>query len=153
MARMTEHQQQRGRIIGIGGVFFKSADHERLRDWYAENLGIVHGKDGAGFKWRTVSDPSPANASPGKPESHDDTANEYLTAWSIFPDASTYFDPSRAPFMINYIVDDLDAMLAKLARNGVRIDPKREDYDYGRFASIYDPDGNKIELWEPYRPE
>ena len=68
---------------------------------------------------------------------------------SVFPDNTTYFDPSRAPFMINYIVDDLDAILSKLERNGVTIDPKREDYDYGRFAWIFDPDGNKIELWEP----
>lgn len=67
----------------------------------------------------------------------------------MFPSGSDYFGPGRAPFMINYIVDDMDAILAKLAGNGVRIDPKREDHDYGRFAWIFDPDGNKIELWEP----
>jgi predicted enzyme related to lactoylglutathione lyase len=131
---MTEQRRERGRVIGIGGVFFKSAEHARLREWYAQNLGIEHGADGASFKWRSADD-----------------ATEHFTAWSVFPGASNYFDPSRAPFMVNYIVDDLEAILTKLAVNGVRIDPKREDYDYGRFAWIYDPDENKIELWEPRR--
>ena len=61
----------------------------------------------------------------------------------------TYFDPSKSPFMINYIVDDLDAFLKKCAAEKVKIDPKRQDASYGRFAWIYDPDGNKIELWQP----
>jgi predicted enzyme related to lactoylglutathione lyase len=129
---MAEHHE-RGRVIGIGGVFFKSADHAQLRDWYSKNLAIEHAQDGAAFKWLSTVE----------------KGREHSTAWSIFPGASTYFDPSQAKFMINYIVDDLDAILANLAKNGVRIDPKREDYDYGRFAWIYDPDGNKIELWEP----
>jgi predicted enzyme related to lactoylglutathione lyase len=135
MARMAENSSEPGRVIGIGGVFFKSPDHARSREWYAQQLGIEHGNDGAMFKWRSVPDSGPAT--------------DYLTIWSIFPSASKYFDPSPAPFMMNYIVDDLDAILAKLAKNGVRIDPKRDDFDYGRFAWIYDPDGNKIELWEP----
>ena len=124
-----------GRIIGIGGVFFKSADQEQLRNWYADKLGIVTGAHGTEFKWRA----------------HDNPAAEHITAWSIFPQESKYFDPSTSPFMINYLVDDLDALLAKLAAGGVEIDPKREDHDYGRFAWIFDADGNKIELWEPPR--
>ena len=120
-------------MIGIGGVFFKSADHGQLRSWYADHLGIDHGSHGTAFKWRAADQPEVERA----------------TAWSIFPAASTYFDPSESRFMINYIVDNLDAILAKLAASGVRIDPKREDYEYGRFAWIYDPEGNKIELWEP----
>jgi predicted enzyme related to lactoylglutathione lyase len=72
-----------------------------------------------------------------------------VTAWSIFGKNSKYFDPSRASFMINYRVDDLDALLEALRAEGVEVDPKREDYDYGRFAWITDPEGNKIELWEP----
>jgi catechol 2,3-dioxygenase-like lactoylglutathione lyase family enzyme len=122
-----------GRVIGIGGVFFKSADRKRLDSWYADNLGVIHGPEGFHFKWREYD----------KPEA------EHLTVWCVFPSESTYFDPSGAPFMINYIVDDLDALLAKLVSNGVAVDPKREDYDYGRFAWVLDPDGNKIELWEP----
>lgn len=122
-------------MIGIGGVFFKSPQPDPLRSWYAQNLGMPSGPEGTAFRWRDQDRPE----------------IEQITAWSIFPSASTYFDPSAAPFMFNYIVDDLDALLANLAANGVRIDPKREEYDYGRFAWIYDPDGNKIELWEPVK--
>jgi catechol 2,3-dioxygenase-like lactoylglutathione lyase family enzyme len=125
--------EPKGRVLGIGGVFLKSADRDRLSAWYAGHLGIELGPHGGHFKWRA----------------HDDPSREHLTAWSIFPSTSTYFDPSAAPFMINYIVDDLDALLEKLSQNGVRIDPKREDHDYGRFAWVYDADGNKIELWQP----
>jgi predicted enzyme related to lactoylglutathione lyase len=122
-----------GRAIGIGGVFFKSKRNAELGSWYSTNLGIEQNASGTLFKWRSFEKPEIEN----------------LTAWSIFAVDSKYFDPSEAPFMINYIVDDLDAILAKLSANGVQIDPKRENHDYGRFASIFDPDGNKIELWEP----
>jgi len=123
------------RVTGIGGVSFKSDDPEKLYQWYEKHLGIQrepHGQ-GASFHWREA----------------DDSAKEGLTAWSIFPRKSKYFDPSRAGHMINYLVDDLDALLAALKEEGVEIDPHREDYDYGRFAWIMDPDGNRIELWEP----
>jgi predicted enzyme related to lactoylglutathione lyase len=127
----------KGRILGIGGIFLKSTNLDQLRSWYSEHLGIEQESEGAAlFKWRA----------------HDNPELEQVTAWSIFPGESTYFEPSTAPFMINYIVDDLDAMLAKLRAQGVSIDPKREDYDYGRFAWIFDSDGNKIELWEPAAP-
>jgi predicted enzyme related to lactoylglutathione lyase len=125
-----------GRVIGIGGVFFKSKENKQLSAWYSENLGIAQDPSGILFKWRLFDQPEV----------------EHCTVWSVFAGDSTYFDPSKAPFMINYIVDDLDAILAKLAANGARIDPKREDHDYGRFAWIFDPDGNKIELWEPPAP-
>jgi predicted enzyme related to lactoylglutathione lyase len=72
-----------------------------------------------------------------------------MTVWSIFPRSTKYFDPSRSGFMINYLVDDLDGLLQALKEEGVEIDPHREDHDYGRFAWIMDPDGNRIELWEP----
>jgi predicted enzyme related to lactoylglutathione lyase len=72
-----------------------------------------------------------------------------MTAWSIFPHTTKYFGASKAPFMVNYRVDNLDALLEELKKAGVEIDPHREDYDYGRFAWIMDPDGNRIELWEP----
>jgi catechol 2,3-dioxygenase-like lactoylglutathione lyase family enzyme len=131
---MTENSEtEPGRVIGVGGVFLKSADRDRLQSWYAENLGMKPGAAGFGFNWRA----------------HDNPEIERRTVWSVFPHESTYFDPSLAPFMINYIVDDLDAILAKLARKGVSPDPQREDHDYGRFAWINDPDGSKIELWEP----
>jgi catechol 2,3-dioxygenase-like lactoylglutathione lyase family enzyme len=142
---------RKGGVVGIGGIFFKSSDHTDLRQWYAEHLGIDHGSDGAMFKWLPVPDAATAADSTAAPELAT-PGEEHLTIWSIFPAASKYFDPSSAPFMINYIVEDLDALLARLASEGVRIDPKREDFDYGRFAWIYDPDGNKIELWQPSSP-
>ena len=76
---------------------------------------------------------------------------ELVTVWSIFPATTKYFEPTSASFMLNYIVDDLEALLDRLAKEGVRIDPKRQDESYGRFAWIYDPDGNKIELWQPLK--
>jgi len=123
------------RVTGIGGIFFKSDDPEKLYQWYEKHLGVVrepHGQ-GAAFHWREAKNQEKTG----------------LTAWSIFPRQSRYFDPSRASFMINYRVDDLDTLLKALKEEGVEVDPHREDYDYGRFAWITDPDGNRIELWEP----
>jgi predicted enzyme related to lactoylglutathione lyase len=123
------------RVTGIGGVFFKSDDQEKLYQWYERHLGITRRPDGTGaaFAWR---DP-------------EDDEKKGMTAWAVFSRQSKYFDPSRSPFMINYRVDDLDALLKALKEEGVEIDPHREDYDYGRFAWIMDPDGNRIESWEP----
>lgn len=122
------------RVTGIGGIFFKSDDSKKLYAWYQKHLGIqAHPEYGAVFEWRENEDPK----------------REGATAWAIFARESKKFDPSRAPFMLNYRVENLDALLDALRAEGVEIDPKREDSDYGRFAWIYDPDGNKIELWEP----
>ncbi len=79
----------------------------------------------------------------------EDADKKGMTVWSIFPRNTKYSDPSSSPFMINYRVDDLDALLEAPKKEGVQIDPHREDYDYGRFAWIMDPDGNRFELWEP----
>jgi|SRR5579872_1811390 len=120
------------RVTGIGGVFFKSDDPEKMYQWYEKNLGIKREHGYVAFNWREP-----------------DTSEEGMTTWSIFKRESKYFDPSKSPMMINYRVDDLDALLEAMRAEGVEIDPKREDTDYGRFAWIIDPDGNKIELWEP----
>ncbi len=122
--------EQRGRILGIGGVFFKSANRDQTREWYSQHLGLADKGQGALLPWRE----------------HDDPQKEHVTAWTVFPASSNYFDP---PFMINYIVDDLDALLDRLKQEGVRIDAKRMNASYGRFAWIYDSDGNKLELWQP----
>jgi catechol 2,3-dioxygenase-like lactoylglutathione lyase family enzyme len=125
--------EQRGRILGIGGIFFKSANRDQMREWYSKHLGLGAKGAEAMLPWRE----------------HDDPQKEHVTVWSVFPDSTKYFDPGHAPFMINYIVDDMDALLDRLKQEGVKIDPKRMDESYGRFAWIYDLDGNKIELWQP----
>ena len=125
--------EQRGRILGIGGVFFKSANRGQTREWYAKHLGLADKGGGAMLPWRE----------------HDEPQKEHVTVWTIFPDSTKYFDPSHAPFMINYIVDDMDALLDRLKQEGVKIDPKRMNESFGSFAWIYDSDGNKIELWQP----
>jgi catechol 2,3-dioxygenase-like lactoylglutathione lyase family enzyme len=124
--------EQRGRIIGIGGIFFKSANRDQMREWYSKHLGLADKGGGAMLPWRE----------------HDDPQKKHVTVWTIFPASTDYF-PATQPFMINYIVDDLDALLDRLKLEGVKIDPKRMDESYGRFAWIYDADGNKIELWQP----
>jgi len=123
------------RVTGIGGIFFKSEAPEELYDWYEKHLGIRRTPDGSGavFEWLEV----------------EDSEKKGMTVWSVFPRDTKYFDPSRSSFMINYRVDDLDGLLEALKKEGVEIDPHREDYDYGRFAWIMDPEGNRIELWEP----
>jgi predicted enzyme related to lactoylglutathione lyase len=123
------------RVTAIGGIFFKSENPEKLYQWYESHLGIRRSPDGTGavFEWREAND----------------TENRGITVWSIFPRDTKYFDPSRADFMINYRVEDLDALLEALKREDAQLDLHREDYDYGRFAWITDPDGNRIELWEP----
>jgi predicted enzyme related to lactoylglutathione lyase len=122
----------RGRILGIGGVFFRSANRDQTREWYAKHLGIADKGQGAMFHWRETDDPQ----------------KEHTTAWSVFSNTADYFDP-RQPVMINYLVDDMDALLERLEKEGVKIDPKRMNEPFGKFAWIYDADGNKIELWQP----
>ncbi|HTQ55804.1 MAG TPA: VOC family protein [Bryobacteraceae bacterium] len=125
--------EPRGRILGIGGIFFKSANRDQMREWYAKHLGLADKGQGVMLPWRE----------------HNDPQKEHVTVWTIFPASTNYLDPSHSPFMVNYIVDDMDALLDRLKQEGVKIDPKRMDESYGRFAWIYDPDGNKIELWQP----
>jgi predicted enzyme related to lactoylglutathione lyase len=121
------------RVTGIGGVFFKAKDPEKLKAWYREHLGIESESWGAVFHWR--DDPRSADAS---------------TAWSVFTEETKYFAPSTQPFMINYRVADLGALLEQLRAEGVEVDPKSgEDSDFGKFGWVMDPEGNRIELWEP----
>ena len=124
--------EQRGRIVGIGGIFFKSANRDQTREWYAKHLGLADKGQGAMLPWRE----------------HDDPQKEHVTVWTVFSASTKHFGPNQ-PFMVNYIVDDMDALLERLKQEGVKIDPKRMDESYGRFAWIYDSDGNKIELWQP----
>ena len=122
------------RVTGIGGIFFKANDPDKLRNWYRVHLGIECEKDnGAIFKWRKADDPN----------------SERYTVWSPFPADTDYFAPSTKPFMINLQVENLDEVLAQLQCEGVQVDSKVESYDYGKFGWVMDPEGNRIELWEP----
>jgi catechol 2,3-dioxygenase-like lactoylglutathione lyase family enzyme len=125
--------EQRGRILGIGGVFFKSANRDQMREWYSKHLGLADKGQGAMLPWRE----------------HDEPQKEHVTVWTVFPATTDYFGPNHPQFMINYIVDDMDALLDRLKQEGVKIDANRMNESYGSFAWIYDLDGNKIELWQP----
>ena len=120
------------RVTGVGGVFLRSADPKALAAWYAKHLGVDVGPYGATFSWK---DEVPAGTG--------------TTAWNTFPKDTTYFGEGHQAVMINYRVDDLDALLEALAAAGVWIDSKRENESYGRFAWIKDCDGNRVELWQP----
>jgi predicted enzyme related to lactoylglutathione lyase len=125
------------RVTGIGGIFLRARDPKVLGAWYAQHLGIqLNEWGGAQFLWSDEVPPSTGS-----------------TAWSLFPADTAYFGPGTeaAPqaAMVNYRVDDLDALLTQLAAANVSIDPKREDAPYGRFAWITDPEGKRVELWQP----
>lgn len=122
------------RVTGIGGIFFKATDPAKLADWYEKNLGIPKVEHGSStFEWREA----------------DDASRTGQTVWSPFAADTRYFAPSNASFMVNYRVKDLHAMLAQLRAAGVTVDEKIEESEFGRFGWVFDPDGNKIELWEP----
>ncbi len=121
------------RVTGIGGVFLKAKDPKALAAWYAKHLNVVESEYG-GFTFRW-SDEVPKGTG--------------TTAWSLFPAESKYFGPGTQTAMVNYRVDDLDGLLEKMKADGVTIDPKREEYGFGRFAWIVDPEGNRVELWQP----
>lgn len=122
------------RVTGIGGIFIKSADPKRLGEWYKTHLGIDVGSwGGTAFNW----------AGPHNPDGHG------TTVWSVFEATSNYFAPSTAPFMVNYRVDDLHALIAALRAEGCEVIDKTEESEQGKFGWVVDPDGNKIELWEP----
>lgn len=125
------------RVTGIGGIFLRTRDPKSLQAWYAKHLGItISDYGGATFLW---SDEVPPTTG--------------MTTWSLFPEDTKNFGPGneKGPqqVMVNYRVDDLDALLTQLAAAGVTIDPKRESADYGHFAWIVDPEGNRVELWQP----
>lgn len=121
------------RVTGVGGIFFKCEDPESIKTWYANHLGFQVDKYGTNFEWRTGADP----------------AKKGFTQWSPFKADTTYFDPSPKAFMINFRVENLEALVPLLKAEGVTVLDEIESYDYGKFVHILDPEGNKIELWEP----
>lgn len=120
------------KVTGIGGVFFKCKDPKAINEWYKTHLGLNTGPYGASFEWL-----------------ESDGKTKGMTQWSAFSDTTKYFEPSNKEFMINYRVENLEALIEELKKENVTIVDQMETYDYGKFIHILDPEGNKIELWEP----
>jgi len=132
---LTQHkgEQEMKKVTGIGGIFFKCKDPNKIREWYNTNLGINANEYGASFEWRES----------------DDSTKKGITQWTPFKETTKYFEPSTKDFMINYRVENIENLVEELKKNGVTIVDTTQTFDYGKFVHILDPEGNKIELWEP----
>ena len=118
------------KVTAIGGIFFKCNDPAATREWYSKHLGLSNDQYGTNFEWRDANDPEKKGS----------------TVWSPFAKDSKYFEPS---FMINFRVENLEWLLEELKKEGIMQAGEMQVHEYGKFAHIIDPDGNKIELWEP----
>ena len=125
------------RVTGIGGIFFKCKDPDQMKQWYKTHLGLDTDQYGTTFEWRQADDPN----------------QKGFTQWSPFSEKTKYFDPSSKEFMINYRVENLEALVELLNKEGVVITDEIETFEYGKFVHIMDLEGNKIELWEPIDEE
>lgn len=121
------------KVTGIGGIFFKCADPEKMKDWYNKNLGVPAGPYGATFEFRLSDAPE----------------KKGTLTWNPFKQETKYFEPSKKDFMINYRVENIEELVAELKKAGVIICDEIASYEYGKFVHILDPENNKIELWEP----
>lgn len=121
------------KVTGIGGVFFKCKDPKKITEWYQQHLGLNTNPYGASFEWYEGTD----------------STKKAQTQWTPFPETTKYFAPSEKDFMINYRVENLEALVEELKKENVTILDKIETYDYGKFIHILDLEGNKIQLWEP----
>ena len=128
----TKNETKMKKVTGIGGIFFKCKDSKAIKEWYAKNLGLPTDDYGATFEWYGDS----AGTKPAQ------------TQWSPFKETTKYFEPSTKEFMINYRVENIEALVAELKQNGVTVVDEIENTDYGKFVHIMDIEGNKIELWE-----
>jgi predicted enzyme related to lactoylglutathione lyase len=120
------------RATSLGGIFIKCEDPKSQRSWYAKHLGLNTDDYGTSFEWRK----------PDNPE------EKGYTAWSMFKKDTDYFQPSQKDFMINFRVENLEALLEELKKEGIGIVGEIQVFEYGKFAHIMDPEGNKVELWE-----
>ncbi len=121
------------KVTGIGGIFFKCKDPGKMNEWYKTNLGLNTNQYGATFEWYQGAD----------------RTKKGITQWSPFKETTTYFEPSTKDFMITYRVENIEALVGELKKNGVTIVDTMQSFDYGKFVHVLDPEGNKIELWEP----
>lgn len=124
---------KKGKITGLGGVFFKAKDPNAMKEWYNDNFSLGTDQYGKSFRWRDV----------------DDKEHIGYTQWSAMKDDTDYFDPGNQQYMINYRVENLETLLEDLKKKGITQVGSVDKYDYGKFAWVLDPEGNKIELWEP----
>ncbi len=121
------------KVTGIGGIFFKCKDPNAVKEWYNKHLGLDAGPYGASFEWLPVDAPD----------------KKALTQWNVNTEMAKNYEPSTKDFMINYRVENLEALVEELQKEGVTIVDKMETYNYGKFIHILDLEGNKIQLWEP----
>ncbi len=134
----TDGDRATRRVTGIGGVFFKSDDPARVLEWYRTHLGIASADwGGFAFQWSEKDRPKETG----------------YTVWTPFPDTTDYFSPGVQPFMINFRVADLVSLIAALKEEGVEVVDEIEQHPNGKFAWILDPEGRKVELWEPVASE
>lgn len=121
------------KVTGLGGIFFKCQAPNLIKQWYATHLGLQTDEYGTTFEWRKA----------------EDTSQKGYTVWSPFKEDTTYFEPSKKDFMLNFRVEDLESLVIELKANGVTILDEIENFEYGKFVHILDLEGNKIELWQP----
>jgi len=121
------------KVTGIGGIFFKSKDPNKMTEWYQKHLGLDVNPYGATFEWYENAD----------------SKKKAQTQWTPFAETTEYFEPSSKDFMINYRVENLELLVEELKKEGVTMVDEIESYDYGKFIHILDAEGNKVELWEP----
>jgi len=133
ITKQSNDQPKMKKVTGIGGIFFKCKDPNKMKEWYKKNLGLNTNQYGAVFEWRQGAD----------------TTKKGFTQWSPFNEKTKYFEPSTKDFMINYRVDNLEVLVEELKKEGVTITDKIETVEYGKFVHIIDIEGNKVELWEP----
>ncbi|MDB5911060.1 MAG: Glyoxalase-like domain protein [Massilia sp.] len=132
-SRLTNPVNSGPRVTGIGGIFFKAKDPAALKAWYSKNLGMRMGDYGSNFEWHQGMD----------------STKKGFTAWAPFKETTKYFQPSEKQFMINYRVEGLDQLLAQMKAAGILPTDSVAKTSYGNFVHLMDPEGNKIELWEP----
>jgi predicted enzyme related to lactoylglutathione lyase len=137
ITQITNDQPPLKKVTGIGGIFFKCQDPKKMREPYKIHLGLNTNQYGAVFEWRQGAD----------------TTKKGFTQWSPFGEKTKYFEPSTKDFMINYRVENLEALIDQLRKDSVTIVDSIETVEYGKFVHIMDIEGNKLELWEPYDKE
>lgn len=131
--KYSNKNQSMKRVTGIGGIFFKCKDPAKIKDWYKVHLGLQTDQWGTNFEWRQAND----------------TDKKGFTQWSPSSEKSIHFEQSSRDYMINYRVENLDLLVSALRAEGVTVLDNIEQFEYGKFVHILDPEGNKIELWEP----